>query len=397
MRLAAALLLLCAAPGWLRAQAQKDSTPPPPRPWYSRILVRGYAQVRYNGVFQTNPLLVCQACDPNLGGTPGFSIRRARIVVQGGLSDQVQIKFETDLVTSVGTTLNYLQVRDLYGDIFVDKARTYQVRVGLSKVLYGWENMQSSSVRLPFDRSDAINSGAPGERDIGVMAMWAPAAVRERLKALVDSGFKGEGDFGVLGIGVYNGQGINRAEANGNKHVVARASYPFLLPRNQVMEVGIQGYTGMYVVTQKTAGVGGGTEFRDKRVALSFALYPRPIGLMAEWTWGKGPQYDPATNAVIEDNLNGGFVQGTYRLKLAKHTFYPYARAQYYDGGTKNELDARYYHVRELEVGTEWLPPLRGLEFTAAYMFSDRTFEDGALPDNTQTGSTLRLQAQFMY
>jgi hypothetical protein len=392
----AALLALCAVPGYLHAQSPKDSTPPPPRPWYSRITVRGYAQVRYNGVFQTNPLLVCQACDPNLGGVPGFSVRRARLAVQGGLHDQVQLKLEADLVQSVGTSLNVLQVRDLYGDVFLDQAKTYQLRIGISKVLYGWETMQSSTVRLAFDRTDAMSSGTPGDRDLGLMAMWAPAKIRERLKLLVDSGYKGQGDYGIAGLGIYNGQGSNRAELNGNKHVVARVSYPFLLPHHQVVEVGVQGFIGKYVVSQRTTGVGGRTEFKDERVAVSVILYPRPFGLTGEWTWGKGPEYVAGTNAIEERNLNGGYLQGMYRAKVGKHLFYPYARAQYYDGGKKNELDARYYRVRELEVGTEWVP-LRGLEFTAAYMFSDRTFEDAALRDNQQKGSTMRLQAQLMY
>lgn len=392
-------LLVCVGPGVLRAQAPTDSTkpaPPPPRPWYQRLSLRGYTQFRYNGLFQTNPELVCIQCDANLGGVPQFSIRRGRITAEGGFHDQVQIKVEFDLVQSVAAGFNFLQMRDLYGDVFLNKKKTWQLRLGLSKVLYGWENLQSSSIRQPFDRSDAINSGAPGERDVGLFGMWAPEAVRKLHKMLVDSGYKGSGDFGMLGVGVYNGQSVNRPDLNSNKHVAARASYPFLLPKSQILELGVQGFKGKYVPFLRTPGVGGPNEFDDQRVALSFILYPRPFGLASEWTWGEGPSYDPATNSITTRDLQGGYVLASYRIAMGKHLLFPFARYQHYDGGKKQELDARYYLVDEVEFGAEWAP-FKGLELTAVYMISDRTFEDGLRPDNRQKGETVRLQAQVMY
>ena len=408
-----AVLAALTTPVWLAAQAQKaDSQPavlatkpdtqpaPKPKQWYERILIRGYVQVRYNRIFATNPDLYCPACDRSVAYPGGISIRRARIVVQGGLSDQVQVKLETDLVTSVGTDFNFLQMRELYGDVFVDKAHTGQVRLGLAKVPYGFENLQSSSIRLPFDRSDAIASGSPGERDLGIFAVWGTAPARKELRALVDSGYKGEGDFGIVMLGVYNGQSLNRAELNDNKTVGLRVSYPFRLPHQQILELGVSGFTGQYVlpVFLRTPNIVGEQdhEYLDQRVAISMFLAPHPIGLQAEWTWGNGPSYDPGTNTIGDKPLNGGYVMAMYRGHLNKHLIFPYARWQYYDGGKKNELDARYYLVKEFEVGIEYAM-LRGLELTAAYMFADRTFEDAVQPVNHQEGSAMRLQAQFNF
>lgn len=392
-----AVLLVCAAPGTLVAQATDSAAAAPaPKPWYQRLRLYGYTQFRYNGLFQTNPELTCIQCDANLGGDPQFSIRRARLSVDGPVHAQANVKLQFDVVQSVGASLNFLQLRDLYADVFLDGAKTWQVRLGLSKVPYGWENLQSSSVREPFDRSDAINSGAPGERDLGMIGMWAPAAARKRLKMLVDSGYKGSGDYGVVGIGVYNGQGANRPDANGNKHVAMRVSYPFPLPQGQVLELGVQGYTGKYVPTSRTPGVAGPVEFDDQRAALTFVLYPRPFGLASEWTWGRGPSYDPATNSIITRDLEGGFVLASYRTTVGTHLLIPFVRYQHYNGGKKQELDARYYLVDEVEFGAEWAP-FRGLELTAVYMISDRTFEDGGRPDNRQEGRTVRLQAQVNY
>jgi len=108
----------------------------------------------------------------------------------------------------------YLQMRELFGDIYLEKSKNAWVRIGLAKVPYGYENLQSSSQRLPFDRDDAINSGVPGERDLGAFFIWGTSKAHRTLRAMADSGYKGEGDFGIFAIGVYNGQGANKPEAN---------------------------------------------------------------------------------------------------------------------------------------------------------------------------------------
>jgi len=411
-RCAARLAVIAAlmSPSAVQAQAQKpdsqpapvikaDSQPAPkPKSWTDRILVRGYIQVRYNQLFQTNPNLVCVQCDPGLGGDPKFTLRRARLIVEGKPVDRVDTKMEVDLTQAVGSSVFILQLRDLFGDVSIDKQKNGFVRIGLAKIPFGYENLQSSAVRIPFDRDDALNSGAPGERDLGAWFIWAPAKIHRELKMLIDSSFKGAQDYGIISFGVYNGQGANRPELNGNKHVVARLAYPFALGHDQVLFAAVQGYTGIFVIPpeNRTPGVGGANNFRDERVALSALLVPRPFGLQAEWNWGKGPEYDNVLNDITEQNLTGGYVMAFYRTFIKKKLIYPYVRAQYYSGGKKYELDARSYLVKEIEFGAEILP-LKAFEFTAAYMISNRTQDDGIHPNNPQKGQTLRLQAQFVF
>ncbi len=377
-----------------------DSTAKPARkPWYDRLSLRGYAQLRYNDLFLSNQALRCDQCDRSIGGTEEFSIRRARLVLSGDVADWVSIYIQPDLAQASGTAEFFLQMRDLYADVYADKAKTLRFRAGLSKVPYGWETVQSSSNRLPLDRSDAINSASPGERDLGLIAYWTPSAARKLFRTLVDSGLKGTGDYGVLGVGVYNGQTANRGEANGNKHVAARVAYPFRLGPKQIVEIGAHGYTGLYrlLATQVTTGVaGGGADYRDRRIGLSAVLYPQPLGVAAEWNWGDGPEYDPVLNAVREQALKGGYALVSYRLLVNGDPLIPFARGVYYDGGKRHELDARSYHVEELELGIEFTP-VQALEVTAAVTVSDRRFEDGAAPVNRQKGEFVRLQAQLNY
>ncbi len=386
---------------WSNAAAQTpDSTPKPARkPWYERLSLRGYAQFRYNDLFSSNPAIRCDQCDRAIGGTEEFSVRRARLVLSGDLADWVSIYIQPDLAQASGGAEFFLQMRDLYADVYADKAKMLRFRLGLTKVPYGWENLQSSSNRLPFDRSDPINSGSPGERDLGLFAFWTPRSARQLLRMLADSGLKGTGDYGVVGLGVYNGQAANRAEANGNKHVVARVTWPFRVGPRQIMEVGAQAYTGLYRIptSQVTTGVaGGGADYRDRRVGLSAVLYPQPFGLAGEVNWGDGPEYDAGANAIRTPGLKGGYVLASYRALVRGRPLIPYVRGQYYEGGKKQELDARTYHVEELEVGLEYAP-VPALELTAAVTVAERWFEDGALPINQQSGEFVRLQAQLNY
>jgi hypothetical protein len=215
---------------------------------------------------------------------------------------------------------------------------------------------------------------------------------------LVSEGLKGSGDYGVFGLGIYNGQTANRNEANNNQHIVARITYPFELKNNQIIEASVQAYKGKYVVNNRTTGVVTlpNAEYDDDRIAGTVVLYPKPFGFQAEYNVGTGPEFNKITKTIEQKSLRGGYMQAMYNLKIAKHTFFPFVKYQVYQGGKKHELDARSYDVKDLEIGIEW-QPFKNFELVANYTISDRRYEDAVLLDNSQTGSLLRLQAQFNF
>jgi hypothetical protein len=377
--------------------------------WYDRISLRGYAQVRYNGLFSTNDKVSCDQCDKSWGTTSmdpdakannGLFIRRARLVFSGQVHKNVFFYFQPDFASSPSSGIqNFVQIRDLFFDVSFDEKREYRVRVGQSKIPYGFENMQSSSQRLTLDRADGINSSIANERDLGMFFYWAPSEIRERFEMLVKDGLKGSGDFGVFAFGVYNGQIANKIDGNRNLNVVARATYPFVIG-NQIIEPGIQAYTGKWAFTGEVSSgvvVNGDPQYiKDERIGATFVLYPKPFGIQTEYNIGTGPRYNPETNTIDVSDLNGGYVLLNYKLDIKKQHIYPFAKFQYYDGGKKYEKDARSYVVRDYQIGVEW-QPLKALEFVAEYVIADRTFEDSALPINRQQGNLLRLQAQFNF
>lgn len=397
-------LFICTILLYPMAAIAQDQKPPTPavKKWYETISLRGYLQLRYNRLFETNELLKCEQCDRSWGKGGGFLIRRGRMIFSGNLTKNIFFYIQPDFGSASGTTQNMFQIRDAYIDLGLDSKNEFRFRIGQSKVPFGFENMQSSQNRLPLDRADALNSAVANERDLGVFFYWAPQQTRTFFANAIRDNIKGSGDYGVFAFGVYNGQTANRAELNDNLHVVSRISYPFQIG-SQIIEPGIQAYMGKYVLPADLRSTGlravKSFEFRDQRIAGSFVLYPKPIGIQAEYNVGRGPQFNPSTDSVEIRNLKGGYITISSFIPSSNKkemVFYPFTRLQYYNGGKKHELDARAYHVKEMEIGIEWQLN-KNFEFTTMYTISERRFEDMRTKENFQKGSLLRLQAQLNF
>ncbi len=371
--------------------------------WFEKINIKGYAQLRYNRLLETNPDLKCDQCDKSWGNNGGFFLRRVRIAFYGKLNDWVSFYIQPDFANNIDAkNNNYVQLRDAYFDVAIDRKNEFRFRLGQSKVPYGFGNIQSSSIRLPLDRDDALDSAVPGEREVGVFFMWAPESKRKLFHELGNTLLKGSGDYGVFAFGAYNGETANVSEANNSLHWVARFSYPMEInvgKTKQIIEPGIQAYTGKFVLLSKTPAVMANSDlqYQDERVAGSFVLYPQPIGLQVEYNVGRGPEYNKLTNSIDLQNLKGGYAILSYRIDTkTEFVIFPFIRYQEYKGGKKQELDARSYDVHELEIGIEWQIN-KALEIVTQYTISQRRFEDGVKTDNYQKGSLLRLQAQVNF
>ncbi len=394
------LLILCVAPAANAQLTLKSDTTAESKKWYETFSIRGYVQARYNRLLETNDQLKCDQCDKSWGEGGGFFLRRARIIFSGQIGKRVFFYLQPDFASSASSTgLHFGQIRDAYFDVGIDSKNEFRVRVGQSKIPFGFENMQSSQNRLPLDRADGLNSAFSNERDLGIFFYWAPEKTRKLYSRLVNDGLKGSGDYGVFAFGAFNGQTANKPELNDQPHIVARLSYPFNIG-NQIIEPGIQAYTGKFVMAKDMLNEGIHTlvnrEYLDQRVAASFVLYPQPFGIQAEYNIGRGPRFNPTSDSVETSSLNGGYITLSYLQKIGKQVIIPFTRLQYYDGGKKHETDARSYKVNELEIGVEW-QPFKQFEFVAMYTISSRRFEDFKKQDNFQQGSLLRLQAQMNF
>lgn len=377
----------------LKSNYRKESS----KKWYESFSIRGYSQIRYNRLLETNPQLKCEQCDRSWGDKGGFFMRRMRIIFFGQISERVYFYVQPDLASSASSTgLHFGQIRDAYMDVGLDAKNEFRFRIGQSKVPFGFENMQSSQNRLALDRNDGLNSAVSNERDIGVFFYWAPKKIRDRFSMLVKDNYKGSGDYGVFGLGVYNGQTANRPEANNNQHVVARLTYPFAY-KSQIFEPSIQAYTGYFVVnSDNKAKMTADKNYLDQRMAVSTILYPRPFGFQFEYNQGRGPEYNKQTDSIETRPIKGGYVLLNYRLQYKNHFIFPFIRHQQFEGGKKHEFDARSYKVNETEIGFEW-QPYKTFELVVMYTISERRFEDSGNKNNLQKGQLLRIQAQYNF
>jgi len=385
--------------------------------WFDKISIRGYLQLRYT--YLPGEKKLRSEYDSTIKDDTGFNFRRARLIFSGDITDWLSFYVQPEFATVVpGTTNsdannNFVQLRDAYADIFLPVPilffgeKELRVRAGLSKVPFGWETLQSSQQRIAFDRSDGLNSAVNGERDIGFFIYYTPAETRKLFRRLVDSGLKGSGDYGILGVGVYNGQTINVAERNDNKHIILHSTYPLELPYGQIVEFGVDAYRGSFNVGTANTGTISGTglpaaplrenngNYLDERVGVHFILYPQPIGFQAEWNWGHGPQLNGARTAIVDGPIQGGYVQAMYKWDYNWMTIIPYVRWQEYDGGKKHRTNAPFNVVREWEVGVEYQLS-RALEFTIAYARTKRTDTQTA-PYLIREGDIVRTQLQWNF
>ncbi len=359
--------------------------------WYDRISLRGYTQIRYSQ--QHN------RAQESVWSSGGLSIRRGRLILSGFVSDNVFLYIQPDFAASFGSALNVMQLRDAYFDVFLDSLHTWRARVGQSKVPFGYENMQSSSLRLPIERAEALNvASVPGERDIGVFLSWASPAARALYGRLTRNGQKGSGDYSCFSIGVYNGQGINRPELNRTLYWNARATYPIEFG-DMVIEPAVQAYKGRYVVQTSATVQQTEADYRDERYAFTLALSPAPIGLLAEYAWGHTPRYTPPTNGgggyIRSGRIEGGFATLFYRAQLGSYRVFPFVRWQTMHGGVKSLQDAPMTDLVQWEGGIEWhLSPT--LELTVEYMWSDRRTESSSGIAHQQNDAVwLQLQVNY--
>ena len=138
------------------------------------------------------------------------------------------------------------------------------------------------------------------------------------------------------------------------------------------------------------------TTFADERFGVHAILYPQPFGFQAEWNWGRGPEYDDASQSIETKRLNGGYVQGMARVRSSPlGPFMPYVRRQYYRGGWKALPNAPRLETDEFELGIEF-QPTPPIELTIAYARMTRREADERR-EGRADGNLIRTQLQWNY
>lgn len=200
-------------------------------------------------------------------------------------------------------------------------------RLGLSRVPFGFDNIQTNSPhRLPLDSPQIISQILPGKRDQGLFFFYAPSHYSALFREMEKKDYAVP-DNGVFAFGCYSGSGRDEGW-NGSLHFVARTAWPFRFGAKQLGQAGISYFTGKYATSSST---GKRIRIEDRACGGFVFIAPRPWGFLAEGACGTMPGVD-AAGETRADDFNGYYLQAMYRLR--PHDFL-YIRTEQYEGYSK--------------------------------------------------------------
>jgi hypothetical protein len=331
--------------------------------WYERIRIVGYQQTRY--ALLDNPMMDIPLGDKLATSDPHtFYVRRIRMVFTGQISERLSIYLQPAFEGDQQNLFNKEMV-DASADFFITKDKEHRLRFGLHRAPNAFDTYRSSTNRQEMDRHESVQSGTPGERDLGIAYYWTPKVSQMRYAQLATY-HNGPGDYGDFAIMVYNGQTRNKAEQNADKHVGIRLAHPWELPNGRLLETGMMAFRGQFVVDPGSVsrcpvalhvynGKTTGCQVRDERITWYVWTPPQPWGVLAEYTVGRGPKRD-AQGFIRESHLSGGYVQPYYTWRYSDVGMLTgYVRYGEYYGGIKtiHGVDGR---SKTLNVGLVWEP-----------------------------------------
>lgn len=379
--------------------------------WYERIRINGYTQFRYALGATTGKFDI--PLGDSFGDQQGneFYVRRIRLVFQGQVSERLAFFLQGAFEGSGQETSNR-EIIDAYADYYLTKDRIHRLRFGIHRVPNAFDTYRSSTNRQELDRHESIQSGAPGERDMGVAYYWSPKIAQERFAELA-AYHNGPGDYGVFGIMVYNGQGRNKLELNKDKHIGVRLAWPFQFQNGRLLEAGVMAYHGMFAVTGAgqpnvtTAAARchdrlnseNGCDVKDQRITGYIWTPPQPWGILAEYTIGRGPKRNENNGFIDESHVSGGYIQGYYTWRYSDvGMLTPYVRWGEYYGGFKSLNGAPDGQSRTWNLGLVWEPDTHW-RFVSEIMFKDGVNSTlvANTPQDPFDGSLVRFQAQWFW
>ncbi|HEY3282582.1 MAG TPA: porin [Armatimonadota bacterium] len=266
------------------AQKPADTTKPAaPKPAAPAVKLSGYVQAR----FETN-------ITPK--GQSDFSIRRARVKVQGDPTPWSSVVYQVEAAGANVTTL------DAYADLR-PKSLPF-LRAGQFKVPFGLEVAENPADRLAPEASKAVSTLFGTLRDRGFM-------LGHEIKA------------NQPGVSVFlaalNGNGSNARDNNGTKDVALRVVRPFTWGA-----LGASYYTGRFTRGVTTKDATGASITTD--VTTSKERY----GAEALVSLGRAEvRSEYIAGHDLGASVSGGYAQAAYTLK--KPTGTPFVKYDWYD------------------------------------------------------------------
>lgn len=286
-------------------EAQKEFTLKAGKP----VKISGYTQLRF------------QHLDDKIDG---FDIRRARLDIKSGITEKWDYRLQVD---AAGASVKVLDATIGYK---IKPETNVKLTAGQFKIPFSLENLTSSPKLETINRSQAVEAlvargkdviGNHNGRDIGLQlsGSWLP----KEDTFLLD-----------YALGVFNGSGINAADANNRKDIAARVLYH--APKG--LDLGLSFYDGN--------GVFGKTPMSQNRDRFGFEAsytqtFPsaKTLSVKGEYISGK----DGNTSR------NGWYLQGGYFFRPKR--LQGVLKYDAYDPDTNKDSD----ETTVLTLGANWI------------------------------------------
>ena len=225
--------------------------------WADKVKVSGYGQARWENYSDTGGVTSGSANSIS----NKFYLRRLRPTIAAAVNDRTGVIFQFDTIESSSKAYDsnekkYYNLADKAGqwklgliEGFLSHKLTpdgnYTLYVGQREVPFGFDTPRSSSRILALERIEILRRMIPDEVDTGAWVQWSPECKRAMMNKM-GADLLTEGDFGMVSVGVYDGQGRNQSAQTGSKHMSGRFNYPFMIG-DRYAEAGVSTFKGEFM------------------------------------------------------------------------------------------------------------------------------------------------------
>ena len=330
------------------AEPESENTTKKPKfelpQWVKNIKFSGYAMLQYQG----------QDKEDDTKNT--FNLRLLRLMLDGKISDfdwRVQIQG----TNAKGAGEPTVQLIDLYTEWA--RYKECRIRVGQFKRAFTFENPQNPVTQGWYSYAMVINqlSGfgdrvgekSSGGRDIGIQ-LQGDILPNSNGRALLH-----------YQAGVYNGEGINRADKDNRKDIIGGL---WVMPVKG-MRIGVFGWTGSHgdMTVVNDAGQTTQASVPLNRYCLSAEYDKDEYTFRAEYIhsqgWGSGVIGSNTINYSLGDKADGWYAFGI--VPVVKSKLHAKARYQTYrvqkdwaTSKTMYEVGVNYYFTKNLQLNFEY-------------------------------------------
>ncbi len=270
-----------------------------------------------------------------------FTVRRARLDLKGDISKKIDYRLQVEFASKVQIMDAFVQFKPF---------RQLNVKVGQYKVPFSIENTDYTPLKFEFiDYPMALRKLMGFNEVVGGESLSASG---RDMGLTLYGGFGKRDGYNLVNydFGVFNGSGINTADNNRSKDVVARLS---VKPVEGLMLSGSY-YWGEY----------GKAYLKRQRYAVG-ACYDRgAVVVRSEWVGGTTGIAATETAPANDLSSDGWYAMVGWR---ASHTWMPVARYESFYADSDARSDTRQTNYT---VGVAW-QPLKQLRCQLNYTYED--------------------------